>query len=207
MFDPGRDPVRPGLVSAIDRTWAEIGSPGSWWDADERVAIAAAVRTAGDRIDAAVDLPPAAVDVIDRIATAPGTTSEEWVAAATENLGELRYIELVGVVARVVAVDTFTRLLGRQPIPLPDAVPGPPTQEPPPDDLRRNRTWVSMAMPVPPFVLGAVPSAMAAMNALCDELYMPPAEMGDPAWQHRALHRAQMELVAATTSHENECFY
>lgn len=61
-------------------------------------------------------------------------------------------------------------------------------------------------MPVPPYVLGAVPSAMAAMNDLCGQLYMPPEEMGEPDWQRNALHRTKMELVAATVSHENQCF-
>ncbi|MBW3613874.1 MAG: hypothetical protein KY439_01000 [Actinobacteria bacterium] len=128
-------------------------------------------------------------------------------AGVSEELGELRYIELVGIVARVVAVDTFTRLLGRDLLPLPESVPGGATHDAPPANLRRNRTWVSMAMPVPPSVLGAVPAAMAAMNDLCDHLYMPPAEMGDPDWQRRRLHRTQMELVAATVSHQNQCFY
>ena len=105
------------------------------------------------------------------------------------------------------AVDAFHRLTGRPLAPLPEPLVGDPTREAAPDGLRRNQTWVSMVMPVPPFVLGAVPSTMAAMNDLSDVLYMSPGEMGDPDWRRRDLHRTQMELVAASTSHGNECFY
>lgn len=207
---PAADPVRPALRAAIDRCWDEISRPGTWWPAPARGAIAQVARGAGRGGGAppvAEVLPAAAVDAATRIAAAPAQTTEAWVRASCDALGEPRYVELVGVVARVVAVDTFARLLGRDLTPLPDPRPGEPTHEPPPDGLRRNHTWVSMAVPVPPFVLGAVPAATAAVNDLTDQLYMPPERMGDSDWRRGGLHRTQIELVAATVSHENECFY
>ncbi len=203
----GDEPLRPDLVAAVARTWEEISRPGSWWDGGERVAIAAASRSAWTGDEGTWDLPEGAVGAVERITVEPGTTMESWVDGITERIGEPRYVELVGVVARVIAVDTLSRLLGREAISLPEALSGSPSQDPPPGNVRRNRTWVSMAVPSPPSVLGAVPDAMAAMNDLTDELYMPVAEMGDPDWRRRTLHRTQMELVAATVSHQNECFY
>ena len=44
-------------------------------------------------------------------------------------VGEPRYVEPVGIVARVVAVDTFCRLLGLEPPPPPASTPGDPSYE------------------------------------------------------------------------------
>lgn len=207
MFDVGDDPVPERLAVAIDRTWVEIGSAGTWWPGEARVEIAAVARAAWTGLDASHDLPQDAAAAAARISRSPAAATESWVRQTCDAIGELRYVELVGIVARTVAVDTFARLLGRDEPPLPAPGPGEPTETPPPADARRNRTWVAMSMPVPPYVLGAVPDALTAMNELCDELYMPPLEMGDPDWQRRTLHRSEMELVAATVSHENDCFY
>lgn len=208
VFDPGHDPVRPELVAAIDRCWDELARPGTWWDAAAKAEIVVVARGArsGDRASEC-GLPGAARDIAALLAAAPAVTSETLVRAACDAIGEPHYVELVGVVARVVAVDTFLACLGHEPLAAPAPVAGEPTRTPPPDGIRRNHTWVAMAMPVPPFVLGAVPDAMAAMNDLSEPLYMPMSDMGDPDWRRGDLHRTQVELVAATVSHENECFY
>lgn len=209
VFDPGLDPVRPELVAAIDRCWDEVGRPGTWWDAEGKIGIAEVARAARDGVDqpGIGRLHPGAADAARRIAATPAAITEPWVRDVCDALGETRYVELVGVVARVVAVDTFAQLLGQESMTLPDPADGEPTREPPPDGIRKNHTWVSMAMPVPPFVLGAVPAAMAAMNDLSETLYMSMDEMADPDWARGNLHRTQVELVAAAVSHENECFY
>lgn len=208
MFDPGSDPVRPELVAAIDRCWDELARPGTWWDGAAKAAIVATARAArSDREPEATGLPDDARAAGALLAASPATTSEAWVGEICEALGEPQYVELTGIVARVVAVDTFVGLLGHEPLPQPEPRAGEPTRTPPPDGIRRNHTWVSMAMPVPPFVLGSVPDAMAAMNDLSEPLYMPMGEMGDPNWHRGDLHRTQVELVAAAVSHENECFY
>lgn len=209
VFDPGADPVRPELVAAIDRSWEELGRPGTWWDARDKIAIADLARGAREGVDQPGHrrLHPAAVDAARRIAATPAAITEPWVQEVCGALGETRYVELIGVVARVVAVGTFAQLLGLEPVTLPDPTDGEPTREPSPDGIRKNHTWVSMAMPVPPFVLGAVPAAMAAMNDLSETLYMSMDDMADPDWTRGDLHRTQVELVAAAVSHENQCFY
>lgn len=122
-------------------------------------------------------------------------------------IGEAEYVELVGVVAQVTAVDTFCRLLGLDTPLLPEPVPGEPSGEPVPANARRNGTWVRMVTPLPPLVLGAVPSAESAVNALCEVLYLPPRQIGDADFRRGLLDRPRMELVAATVSLVNECFY
>lgn len=207
-FSFGADPVRPEVVAAFERAWVEIAGPGTWWSSEERVAIADAARRAftGDSLPAS-GLPTAASEAAARIAAAPGSPNEAWVNNITDALGETCYIELLGIVARVIAVDTFCRLTGHDPVGLPRPRPGEPSREPPPADVRRQRTWVSMAMPVPPYVLGAVPGAEAAMNDLTNLLYLSETQMADPDFGRGDLHRTQMELVAAVVSHGNECFY
>jgi hypothetical protein len=64
-----------------------------------------------------------------------------------------------------------------------------------------------MVRPAAPFVLSSVSGAMRATNDLSDVLYMPMDQMGDPDWRRGKLHRTQVELVAASTSHANQCFY
>lgn len=207
MIDAADLPVRRGLAAAIEHTWQEIGHPGAHWTGSERVEIVRATRAAVDGESPPPALGPAAREAAARLATAPATTTETWVTDMADALGEPAYVELVGVVARVAAVDTFFRLLGLTPLPPPQPVPGEPSGEPVPDAARRNRTWISMVTPLAPLVLGAVPSTEAAVNDLCDELYMPPSEIGDATFRRGLLDRPGMELVAATVSCVNECFY
>ncbi|MFN2504503.1 MAG: hypothetical protein ABR540_09790, partial [Acidimicrobiales bacterium] len=190
-FEGHEDPVRPEILAAFARAWAEIARPGTWWDGLSRLAIAGAARAArsGDVIERG-SLPQTAVEAASLVAARPAAPSEAWVSLICDELAELRYVELVGIVARVMAVDTFHRLAGWPLVALPEPVPGPPTGEPPPANLRRHRTWVAMAVPVPPSVLGAVPAAMRAVNELSDVLYMPPEQMADPDWRRGDLHRA-----------------
>jgi alkylhydroperoxidase family enzyme len=208
MIDAEDLPIRPELAAALERTWDEIGQPGAHWTGAERDEILLAARAAftGNPIPD-TSLPPAATDAAVRLAAAPATTTEAWVTDVTGAIGEPEYVELVGVVARVVAVDTFCRLLGLEPPPPPEARPGEPSREPVPESARRNRTWVRMVTPLAPLVLGAVPSTEAAVNGLCDQLYLPPSEIGDAQFRRGLLDRPRMELVAATVSQVNECFY
>lgn len=143
--DAGDDSIRPGLAAAIDRCWDELSQPGTWWDAAAKGAIAEVARAAIVRHDTPqepADLPASARDAATRIAATPADPDEAWVRGVCDAIGETRYVELTGIVARVVAVDTFQRLLGRDVIPLPEPRPGEPTHETPPKGARRNRTWV-----------------------------------------------------------------
>lgn len=157
------DPVRTELAAAARRTWEEVAQPGTWWTAEERLAIAGARRAArcGDAAatsDAPNALPDAAREAAAVVGGDPAHPTEEWVARVTAEISEERYVELVGIVARVVAVDTFTRLLGEDLEPFPEPVAGRPSEERAAGPLRKNRTWVSMgSMAAPPFVLAAVP--------------------------------------------------
>lgn len=125
--------MRPGLRQALRETWDELARPGSWWGAADRRDLAGAARAAWSAAPATGDgLPAAAVEAATVIAARPASATEAWVGDIVAELGETRYVELVGVVARVTAVDTFLRLLGHEPEALPDPIDGPPGADPVP---------------------------------------------------------------------------
>ncbi|MBM3393534.1 MAG: hypothetical protein FJY37_02605, partial [Betaproteobacteria bacterium] len=136
---PGTDlPVREDLAQAHRRAWAAIAAPGTWLSAARRVAIAAEIRRARDcahcaRIRAALspegvpgahdtlgEVSPAEVELIHRVVSDPGRLSEKWSQSVlAAGLAEGEYVEIVGLIAMVMMMDTFTRALGASERPLP----------------------------------------------------------------------------------------
>ncbi len=202
-------PIRPDLRTALEETWRWLAQPGTWWTATERQDIAAVGRAI--RLDGALarhGLTVPAAEAASRLGGAPASTTPEWVAERVVALGEEAYTELLGIVSMVVAVDTFTRLMGSEPEPFLAPEPGEPTRTKISESFRKGKTWITMGpMPVPPYVLSIVPDAMAQGNTLEGALYMPGHEMPDPDYSRGSLHRTQIECVASSLSWANECFY
>ena len=128
--------VREDLAAAHARAWERLAAPGTWLDAERRLAVAAETRAAADcaycaeckaalspyRVAgshrAATDLPENAVEVVHRIATDPGRLSRSWFERAMESgIGDAAFVEMVGVAATVTAVDMFCRAIGIAPHP------------------------------------------------------------------------------------------
>lgn len=205
-----------GAQSAAVEGWLEaLARPGAAWSGPERVAAAMVARAAladtGPPTGLPAALPSAAAEAVQVVAAAPATVDagavDRWSGALGDD-GVTRYVELVGIAAGVAAIDTFARGLGVDPVPFPEPADGPPTGERPDPPPRPGRAWVPMGNPaLPPFVLYASPPAVRAQNLLSDGLYLTLERMVEPGLRHGGLHRAQIELVAAVTSHVNECFY
>ena len=138
--------IRDNLTAAHARAWDRIGRPGTWWDGDQRVAIAAEIRHAvacalcrrrkdallpaaiGGTHDNLGALPETVVEVVHRVCTDPGRLSESWFRGViAAGLSEERYIETVSIVAHLVAIDTMARGLGIDALPLPEPKPGLPS--------------------------------------------------------------------------------
>ena len=211
MFDLDLSPlpVPDDTREMFRETWRGIAAPGTWWTGAERVAIATVARSnrAGDalRDDS---LPAAANDAVVLLAATPAYTTREWVERVVSEIGEARYVELVGVTVRVVAIDTVSRLLGCELEPFPAPQPGEPSHEQPRRRLRKGKAWVQMdGVGEPTNTLSAVPAERAATTDLTNFLYMTSPQMGNPDIVKAGLHRSQIELVAATTSYANECFF
>ena len=208
-FADAPGPVRPEIVEVMRRCWRELSRPGTWWSATQRRAIAETARFARIGSPRSTDvLPPPATEATTLLAAAPARTTEAWVARMVAALGEEAYVELLGITTRVVAVDTFTRLMGAEPEPFGDPQPGEPFRLPAEPRPTRIRSWIAVGPTlIPPFTLSLVPAENDLTNALVWALYMTDQEMEDPDFRRGELHRTQMELVAATLSYQNECFY
>jgi hypothetical protein len=220
--------VRDDLPAAHARAWDALAAPGTWWSGAERVALAAETRAAArcplcrerraslspravaGRHDCASDLPEPAVEAAHRIASDPGRLSRGWFdGLLAAGLADGQYVELVGVVSTVVAIDAFCRALGVAPHPLPEPRPGEPSRRRP-EGLGDRGAWVPMAGGGAGNVLRALSLAPGEIDTLFDQSaahYVSMARFMDLDETGRALDRAQMELVAARVSALRECFY
>lgn len=127
-------------------------------------------------------------------------------AIETAGIDRSTYVEIVGIVSRVAAIDTFDRGIGRSARPLPNAIEGYPSRETV-TDARRRAGWVSTVGAIrPPTALTSVRREAADQEALHEVLYLSYGGMADLDVD-RGLHRTQMELVAARVSLLNDCFF
>jgi hypothetical protein len=238
-------PVRDDLRDALVQAWERVSRPGSFWSGAERIAIATEVRHArtcafcainrkavspfatDGRHESITDLPDSVVDVVHRMVTDQGRLTPSWYQGVQDSgVTKGQYVETVGVVANVTAVDTMHRGLG---MPLPD--PGAPVDGEPSEDCSADAE-VSMAwVPTisPKRVTGAlrdfwfpdgkeyylahvtralsyVPAETIGWSTLGSKMYIG-NPMADFVSSPRAITRPQIELLAARTSAHNECFY
>jgi len=211
-----------------ERVWAALGEPGDWLDARARREVVRAVRASAscavcDR-RAGVASPAMAraehepapllaaglVDVAHRLTRDNARLGRSWADGVMAVVGVGPYAEVVGIAAAVRVVDTFRRLTGRDPAALPAPRPGDPPRALPdsvgdvgawvPQSLTKARANVSRA-------LSCVPRTDTRVwRPLVDAHYSRGAEFASFTWD-RALTRPQVELVAATVTWLNECFY
>jgi hypothetical protein len=205
---PERESPLAAFDALLEREVHRLAAPGTWWTGGERVAIAADAR-AFRRGDAASGiLPPPVAEATELVAVAPATIRpahlERW---AAQGLDPLSYVELVGIVSRITALDVAAFGIGRRPATLRDPLPGDPGRVPA-EGAEVTTGWVPTVGPASaPSSLSAVPAEKEAMFDLHGMLYLPLEEMLDVGAARDGLTRPQLELVAARTSALNECFY
>ncbi len=191
----------------ILKSWRSLGSPGATWTGSQRVAIVAEARSARRNEPVTGALDETTTRAVRTTASAPWTIRRPWVESlVADGLAMAQYVEAVGVVARAVAIDTFLESLGLDREQLPDPEDGIPTEA---IDERagRVRAWVPMVGGASiTQALSLVASENSALETLHGALYLTFEEMSDPN-PGKDLTRPQMELVAARTSANNECFY
>lgn len=209
-FASAPGPIRSDIVEQFEATWEHLPRPGTWFTGTDRIDAAGIARAARAGIGRPnTRLEPAAVEVVEKIAGDQSTTSRAWVDSMVETLGsEERYLELMGIATRVVQVDTFSRLMGEEPPPLPEPESGEPSREIVEPRPKKIRSWITVGpMLVPPFTQVLVPAENDRTYSQIETLYMTGKDMEDPDFRRGDLHRTQIELVASSLSHENECFY
>jgi len=191
------------IDSVIDDQWARLGAAGTWMDGAERAVLVGLVRSP----DASEhDGDPATVAATLVAQRAPSITRDTVDDLEGRGLRREHYVEIVGVVSRIAAIDTYERGVGRAVRPTPDVRSGSPTREEVPA-ARRRAGWVATVGAIgPPTALGSVPAEAAAQEELHGALYLAYADMVD-LHAARGLTRSQMELVAARVSHLNDCHF
>lgn len=241
-YDSAPVAVREGLADVHRRTWRRLAEPGTWWDGRTRVAIAAEVRhaksctlcrrrkaalspyTEKGTHDSLGDLPEPLVDVIHRIVTDPGRLSRTWCEEMlASGLSDGEYVETIGVIACVLAVDQCRRGIGMAPHPLPEPGAGEPTRVRPqgakpgaawvpllaPEDVSEAEADLYPDLPLVTYVLRAlslVPEETRAYNELSHEQYTPAGASWDFDRPVREISFAQLELIASKVSILNGCF-
>ncbi len=234
-------PVREDILQAHRRAWLRLARPGTWWTGAERTAMAAEVRNAREcalcrarkealspnaipgEHDRLGELPGSVIEVIHRVAEDPGRLSREWYRETlAAGLEEAPYVEIIGIVATVVSIDTFCRGIGLPPHPLPAGQNGTPSRHRP-RGARTEGAWVSMIPngkaagpeadlyregPYPHVgrALSLVPDELRGLKDLSAAQYFPFFQVMDVR-RRRSLDRPQMELIAGRVSALNRCFY
>ena len=206
---------------AMARAWANLTTAGPTLNAGERLAVIATARRAwasapgaghsagghigrehsGDGHGSPLE------DAAFWLAKDAGGLTREVVDQLEQRgLDRYRYLETVGVVARLASLDFYARGVGAALLPAPPDDGSSPSGEVHPDAAITNG-WVPATGPLfAPASLDALPAEGLALRDVHEAMYMPMAEMGDPAFVD-VLTRAQIEFIAARTSFLNECFY
>jgi hypothetical protein len=192
----------------IDREWGRLSSAGTWWTGGERVAIANDARLAAGGQPPSGILPTPVEEATRRIAASAsgirGTDVARW---ELEGLDSFAFIEMTGIVSRLMAIDVACFGLGRELRPLPDPEEGDPTRERP-DGAAITTGWAPTIGPASaPSSLTAVPPEAEAMFDVHGVLYATMEQMFEMQLEREGLSRPQIELVAARTSSLNDCFY
>jgi len=233
--------IRSDLVGAHDRAWAAIAAPGTWLTGERRVAVAAEIRRARScaqcaRITAALSpnipgehettgkLGAAEVELIHRVVADPGRLSEKWSQEVlARGVSEGEYVEIVGLVAMVMMMDTFTRASGAAEPPLPTPVAGEPTRYRP-SGARKKAAWLPLVEPEDATEadgtlypspkagyiyrgLSLVPQSLRDYWALANCHYMPGEHVYRFDTSIRAITRPQVEIIAARVSAMHLCAY
>jgi hypothetical protein len=235
-------PIRSNLLEAHERAWSAIARPGTWLTGERRVAVAAEIRHALGcslcaRIKSALSpnavkgeheslgrLGAAEVELVHRVANDPGRLSESWSQSVlARGVSEGEYVEIVGLIAMVMMMDTCHRALGLPERALPAAVAGEPSRYRP-AGAKKQAAWLPLVEPHdateadgPMYPspkagyiyrgLSSVPQSLRDYWALANEHYLPGQYVYKFDTSIRAISRPQTEILAARVSAMHQCVY
>jgi hypothetical protein len=200
-------PVPESVRSALRREWHRLAMPGTWLRGDERIAVAGEARAARTSGESGAAISPLLVEAAHSVSAAAQFVTRDWVEdLLARGLRVEEYVEAIGVVARLAAVDAYVRAVGAHEEELPEAIRGEPVRA-----VNDEVRWRGAFVPTAPadgasHALSAVPAELDAMWDLHSSLYLSEEQMADLGYRDRLL-RPQMEFLAARVSHLNDCFY
>ena len=231
LFKSVKYPVRPALVEGYAQAWDKIVESGPFWSGRDRVSIVNEARASlvcelcnrrkaalspnsvSGEHDKVTDLPDHVVEVVHRIRSDPARMTKKVLEDALEaGMSQHEYVELVGIVATSVVIDTLHQALG---LPVPELREGSmdsPTGQKAPDVLDGG-AWVPIStaegevldIGIPKTAniiraMGLVPAAVTLFFSVMRQGYF---IQGLPV----DISRSQAEFIAARVSALNACFY
>jgi hypothetical protein len=217
---------RPDIVEVFAAELDRLRRPGTWWTGLERVAIAREARAVlrlllGRSVpnEQRGSLREDLAGAIGTIVGDPGRLSPSWLSQLLAcGLSVGQYVEMVGVIAATVTVDTFYHALGMDLPDLGDPVDGEPIRRAPAGAVA-HQSWVPS---VPPEAAeGALKQVYERMsqrtgrvaNVVRAMSYVPAEQVGFMSlafamyMKEMTIGRPLVELVATTVSALNDCFY
>ena len=242
FFKDSEFQIREDLVEAHEGAWECIANSGTWLTGQRRVAVAAEIRKARARSsceEAREALSPGSVticnktlglltdvevELIHRVVCDPGRLNKSWTESIIDKgLSEGEYVEIVGLIAMVMILDTFTMGLGLPHSDLPEPKIGVPTQYTPPG-AKKHAAWLPIVEPEdtveddgPMYPnpkagyifrgLSSVPQTLRDYWAMANIHYTPGQFVYQFNRSIRAIGRPQMELIAARVSALHQCAY
>lgn len=218
--------VRPDLAAVFAAELDRLRRPGTWWTGRERIAIAQETRhalglllgrpdLAGQREELGAEL----VGAIGMIVGDSRRLSRAWLGQLlATGLSVGHYVEMVGVVAVVTAVDTFCHALGIDPPGFGEPAIGEPTRQAPVGAVV-HQSWVP-SLPVEA-AEGALKQTYDRLsrgtgqvaNVIRAMTYVPAEQVGFMSlafamyMRELGIGRPLVELIATTVSTLNDCFY
>ncbi len=204
----GDSSLQQTISAMIELQWQRLAKAGTWYRGAQRVALAEVTRDAHiGRASTTVDIDKTTADAARKIAIDAPTIRQNWVQEVTDSaIGQNAFVELTAIVSQVTTIDTYTIGIGETLRPLPLAEPGEPSYEEV-KGARLNRGWYpTRGIAGAPNCFSAVTAENQALHDIHEALYLSMSEMSNPDIT-KTLHRSQIELLAARTSHHNDCFY
>jgi len=237
LYRDSEYPVRAALADVHMQQIENMVSPGTWYTGPERRAIAIAARRAAceagllEPPTGGLDHPETGLkEIVHRVTATVATSVQElgedlYDETIAAGLSDVEYVEIVGVVSRIVDLDVFARGIGVAPRTLPPSRAGAP-QRTRPETAVIEHAWVATVPngpaggdigaslyhghPMPYIVraLSLVPEELRAHVELEIAHYTRLDKLFDYEYQHHeGLTRPQAELVAGRVSALNDCFY
>ena len=230
-------PIRDDIDTIHSNQLDQLGKPGTWGTAKQRLAIAQEVRNASydaglqelpekESSRSSTNLPEIVREVVQKLAVSPNDYLEDTYDKATENgLSDEEYVEIVGIVSRLTCMDIFARGIGVPLRPLPEPQQGEPSRKRP-VTAKKEMAWVPTIPNLPEggedalelygegyktYIvrgLSLVPDEVRKHLELEESQYLPMKNIFIPDYQHHeGFTRAQCEIVAGRVSALNECFF
>ena len=224
-------PVRNEVASSHQAAIEAYAQPGTWLDAETRIAIlnetraATACQLCQDRKSAlspyavsgvhgsVTKLPDNIVEVVHRVTTDSGRMTLSWFKDTLESgLSQQAYVEIIGLVSTSLIIDSFSKALGCELAEPPEPVAGEPSKESNPDvvddgawlpmlDVEQNPT--ELELPTSPNIF----RAMGLVPGAIAHFFSVMRSQYSLTRYDISLSRSQVELIAARISSLNQCFY